>query len=180
MSEQEKKIAIMLANNFDYDEFSLLHSCFLDAGFFVSVVADKEDVKLQDWRGSSEILTEVSFEEARSYDFDAAVIPGRFSPDEIRLSQPAIFFVKDIFNEGKLVGAIDHGAQVLISAGILRNKDVTGWYSIKDDLINAGGDYLDEPIVTDGNIITARGSADIQEFCKLMVDDLKGNVEEAA
>lgn len=180
MSEKEKKIAILLANNFDSDEFSLLHSCFLDAGFFVSIVAEKDDIKLQDWKGASEVTTEVSFEEARSYNFDAAIIPGRFSPDEIRINQSALFFVKDIYTEGKLLGAIDHGAQVLISADVLRNKDVTGWYSIKDDLINAGADYLDEPIVTDGNIITARSNADIQEFCKLMTDNLRGSVEEAA
>ena len=80
--------------------------------------------------------------------------------------------VKEFHKRGKLIAAICHGPQVLISAGIVKDRRMTCYAAVKDDLINAGAIYVDEPAVRDGNIITARVPDDLPEFCRLIIDFL--------
>jgi protease I len=178
MATTEKKVALILSDNFDADEFSALHRCLINAGILVSVVSEKENTTLHSWDKNTEVLSEVSYDEARSYGYDAAIISGRFSPDEIRTVDSALALVRDIFQEGKLVCAIDHGAQVLISAGFLGGKNIAGRHSIKVDLENAGAHYLNDPIVVDNNLVTGRSRNEINEFCEIIVKKIFGYREE--
>ena len=104
--------------------------------------------------------------------FDALIIPGGFSPDRLRVIPEVLKLVREFHEEGRLIAAICHGPQVLISAGIVKDRRMTCYIAVKDDLVNAGAIYVDEPAVRDGNIITARVPDDLPEFCRLIIDSL--------
>jgi protease I len=97
---------------------------------------------------------------------------GGFSPDALRVNSEVLEFVKETYNKGKIVAAICHGPQVLISAGLVKGRRVTSYVAVKDDLINAGAVFVDEPAVRDGNIITARVPDDLPDFCQLIIEAL--------
>ena len=94
-------------------------------------------------------------------EFDAAVIPGGFAPDKIRMRHAMVDFIRDIVKAGKPVAAISHGAQLLISVNAVRDRKITCWPSIAIDVKNAGGLYMDRQVIVDGNIITARKIDDV-------------------
>src|SRR5581483_298513 len=107
----------------------------------------------------------------KANDADAFVIPGGFSPDYLRVDTKALELVAAAHRAGKLIAAICHGPQVLISVDrmyhtdIVRNRKVTSYAAVRDDLQNAGGQYLDVPAVRDGTVITGRVPDDLPEFC---------------
>jgi protease I len=103
---------------------------------------------------------------------DGIIFPGGYSPDALRLNQDTIELVRDCHRRGKLLAAICHGPWVLISAGIMKGKRATGYVAVRDDLINAGAEYIDKPMVRDGNIVTGRVPDDLPEFCQGIIDAL--------
>ncbi len=116
---------------------------------------------------------ELSIKKAKADDFDAVVIPGGYAPDILRRYAEVNNFVIDMYKKKKLVATICHGGWVLVSAGILRGKKVTGFYAIKDDLINAGAKFIDKEVVVDGNLITSRNPYDLPAFCTQIIKKLK-------
>ena len=110
--------------------------------------------------------------EADPQDFDCLVIPGGWAPDRLRRHAEVLDFVRKLHEKGKIIAAICHGPQVLISAGILKGKKVTCVSAIKDDVINAGAEYEDSPVVRDENIITSRVPRDLPFFCKEIIKAL--------
>ncbi|MEM0459248.1 MAG: type 1 glutamine amidotransferase domain-containing protein [Thermofilaceae archaeon] len=113
-----------------------------------------------------------NIEEVKPEDFDAIIIPGGFSPDHLRIDERVLSFVRRAHELGKIIAAICHGPQVLISAGLVKGRKVTAYKAVKDDLINAGAVFIDEPAVRDGNIITGRVPDDLPEFCLLIIEAL--------
>ncbi len=97
-------------------------------------------------------------------DFDALVIPGGFAPDFLRRHEAVIKFVKQIAEQNKPIAAICHGPWVLCSTSALRGKKATCFFAIKDDVINAGANYVDAEVVRDGNLITSRKPDDLPVF----------------
>jgi protease I len=111
-------------------------------------------------------------EDTSAKDYDVVIIPGGvWNPDTLRGDAKAIGFVQDAAAVGKIVAAICHGPWVLSDAGLTRRRRVTGWWSIKPDLENAGATFIDEPAVTDGKIVTARAPIDLAAFVHA-IDDL--------
>jgi len=117
-------------------------------------------------------FTLANLEEINSSDVDAIVIPGGFSPDVLRIHQGCLDLVKSLYEKNKIIAAICHGPQVLISAGIVRGKSITSYAAVRDDLINAGANYEDSPVVIDGNIITSRVPDDLPDFCLKIIEKL--------
>ena len=115
------------------------------------------------------ITVDTHIDEVQAKDFDAVIVPGGWAPDYIRRSQVAIEFVAEMARTGKLVAAICHGGWVLISANILKGKQVTSVSAIKDDMINAGALWLDKDVVVDDNLITSRKPDDLPIFCKTIL-----------
>lgn len=109
---------------------------------------------------------------AKSQDFAGLLVPGGFMPDKLRRDPKVLSLTSEFFAQGKLVAFICHGGWIPISAKILNGKRVTGSRGIKDDLENAGGIWLDEPVVVDGNLISSRTPLDLAPFAKAMVDFL--------
>lgn len=104
---------------------------------------------------------EVAAHEVDPRDLAGLIIPGGYAPDRLRRSKEVLELVRAIDEAGKPLAAICHAGWVLISAGVIRGRRLTGYHSIKDDLINAGAEYVDEPLVISGNLITSRGPADL-------------------
>ena len=101
--------------------------------------------------------------------YDGVVIPGGYAPDVMRRYPEMVKIVKEAYQEGKMIAAICHAGWMLVSAGILKGKKVTGFIAIKDDLVNAGAEYVDAEVVRDGNLITSRKPDDLPAFCREMI-----------
>jgi len=104
--------------------------------------------------------------------YDGVVIPGGYAPDMMRRYPEMVRIVRDAHQKGKVIAAICHAGWMLVSAGILKGKKATCFFAIKDDLINAGANYVDEEVVKDGNLITSRKPDDLPAFCRELIDSL--------
>ena len=118
-------------------------------------------------------VSDKGVKDVRADDFDAVVIPGGFAPDFIRRHADMIQFVQQLANKGKLLAAICHGPWVLCSTNALRGKKATCFFAIKDDVINAGANYVDEVVIRDGNVITSRKPDDLPAFIQAIFSALK-------
>jgi len=104
-------------------------------------------------------------------DYDALVLPGGVAnPDALRMDADAVGFVRDFVASGKPVAAICHAPWTLVEAGSLSGKRVTSWPSLQTDIRNAGGDWVDEEVVVDGNLISSRNPDDLPAFTKALLD----------
>ena len=119
------------------------------------------------------VVADLSIDAVQPADFDAVVIPGGFAPEGLRKSPAIVKFVKEMNERGALVAAICHAGWVLASAGIAKGRRLTCVSLIKDDVIHAGGQYVDEPVVRDGNLITSRLPGDLQDFGRAIVEYLE-------
>jgi len=111
--------------------------------------------------------------EVKASDLAGLVIPGGYAPDRLRRSEAVLELVRTIDDAGKPLAAICHAGWVLISAGVIKGRRLTGYHSIKDDLTNAGAQYVDEPVVISGNLITSRGPGDLPAWMKAFVEAVK-------
>jgi len=126
------------------------------------------------------IAPDMRIEDARAEDFDALVLPGGVrNPDALRTNAAAIALIRDFDRAGKPIAAICHGPWLLIEADLVRGRTVTGWPSIRTDLFNAGGNVVEQPVVTDGHIITSRKPDDVEAFTSAIVNAVE-SVEAAA
>ncbi len=104
-------------------------------------------------------------------DYDALVLPGgTVNPDQLRMNQDAVGFVKAFVATGKPVAALCHGPWTLVEADVVRGRRVTSWPSIRTDLRNAGAEVVDEQVVIDGQFLTSRSPADLPAFCLAIVE----------
>jgi protease I len=117
--------------------------------------------------------------EVRAGQFDAVIIPGGYAPDRMRRHTSMVSLVKRAVEKGKVVAAICHGGWMLASAEVLQGKTVTGFFSIRDDLVHAGATYVDVEVAVDGNIITSRKPDDLPAFCRTIIVALAGEVSPA-
>src|SRR3954453_14689566 len=118
---------------------------------------------------------DASAEEVNADDFDALIVPGGFAPDHMRLSQPMSALVRDVYEQGKLTAAICHGGWMLCSAGAVKGGRGTGYDPIRPDVENAGGEWVDEAVVIDGNLITSRTPPDIPIFLAAIISYLEND-----
>src|SRR5437773_8197530 len=106
-------------------------------------------------------------------DFDILIIPGGYAPDHMRRCEPMIRLTSNMVEQGKVVAAICHGPWLLCSTQALKGRRVTCFFSIKDDVINAGGNYLDAEVVRDGNLITSRKPDDLPAFMQAVLQAVR-------
>lgn len=154
------------------EEIELLYPKYRLVEEGVKVKVAGPEVRVFKGKNGYPIKADVSFDEINVDDYDALVIPGGYAPDRIRRNKVAIELTKRFYESGKVVAFICHAGWVPISAGILRGKKVTGFFSIKDDLVNAGAEYIDSEVVVDGNLISSRGPDDLPAFCRAIISAL--------
>lgn len=118
------------------------------------------------------ITVDLSVDEVRASDYDALVIPGGYAPDIMRRSEKLLDVTRQIHAAHKTIAFICHAGWVPISAGILRGRRVTSVRAIRDDLVNAGAEWIDEPVVVDGNLISSRTPPDLPHFCRALIKAL--------
>jgi protease I len=118
-------------------------------------------------------VADVAAKDVTADRFHAVVIPGGFAPDFIRRSEPMLQLVRDLAAQNKPIAAICHGPWVLCSTPALRGKTATCFFAIKDDVINAGANYVDREVVVDGNLITSRKPDDLPAFVVALMQALQ-------
>ncbi len=137
------------------------------------IVAGLEAGALYTGKNGYPCRSDISFGSFAPKEYDAMLVPGGFAPDRIRRDPRVLALVRELHAAGRLIGFICHAGWVLISAGILRGRRATSTVGIRDDMINAGAAWVDQPLVVDGNLVSARTPADLAVFAKGMVDWLK-------
>jgi protease I len=168
-----KRIAILVEQDFEDSELVEPLRAMKDAGAKVVIVGSGSQESYQGKRGTATIRVDVTADKVSAEDFDAVIVPGGYAADKMRLHQPMIDLVKEAHDHGKVVAAICHGPQLLISANIVKGRRVTSWPSVAVDLTNAGAAWVDKPLVQDGNLITSRKPADLPRFNKAIIEALK-------
>jgi protease I len=163
-----KKIGILIADL--YNEFEVIYPLYRvkEAGYEAVLIGP--EVKEYHSKVGLLLKADRAAKEVQPEELEGIVVPGGFAPDFLRRDQATLDLVKKIYDSGKPVASICHGGWVLISAGIVRGKRLTGFMAIKDDLINAGGQYFDEPVVVDRNLVTSRRPEDLPFFMKAFLE----------
>jgi len=168
-----KRIAILAEEGFEDSELVEPMRAMKNADARVVIVGSGTKETYKGKRGRATVTVDTTADKVNAKDFDGIIVPGGNAPDKMRLHQSMVDLVKAAHNAGKLVAAICHGPQLLISADIVRGRHVTSWPSIAVDLRNAGANWVDAPVVQDGNIITARKPADLPRFNKAIIQALQ-------
>ncbi len=168
-----KKVAILVDNYFEEAEMTGPMKALNDAGAKTEIIA--AEPKHGEVQGLNHVdkghtfKIDKTLEEANIDDYDALVLPGgAVNADQLRMQYKALEWVKNIVERGKPLAVICHAPWVLASAGVANGRRLTSFYTIQDDLKNAGADWIDEEVVIDGNIITSRTPDDIPAFNKAL------------
>jgi protease I len=164
-----KRVAMLVEEEFEDRELTGPLEALRAAGVIVTVVGSAAAAEYRGKRGQAIVKADIAAGAANANDFDALVIPGGHAPDRMRLRHAMVDLARDTMAAGKLVAAICHGPQLLISADVLRGRTLTCWPSIAVDVKNAGGLYVDRPVVEDGNLITSRKPDDVPAFTEAIV-----------
>ena len=171
MSAQGKKIAVLVADLYQELEFWYPYYRLKEAGCEV-VAVGSEAGKAYKSKNGYPARADRAASDVRAEEFDAVVIPGGYAPDLMRRDEHMVRFVREMHERGRVVAAICHAGWVLVSADVLRGKRATSFFSIRDDVRNAGAEWVDEPVVRDGNLITSRFPDDLPAFCRAILEAL--------
>jgi protease I len=168
-----KRLVILVEEGFEDSELIEPLRSMKNAGAKVVIVGSGSQESYRGKRENATVPADTTADKVKAEDFDAVIIPGGYAPDKMRLHQSMVELVRKAHDLGKVVAAICHGPQLLISADIVRGRRVTSWPSVAVDLRNAGAEWIDAPVVQDGNIITSRKPADLPRFNKAIIEALR-------
>jgi len=167
-----KKVAILAADGFEQVELTEPRKALQDAGADTKVVSPAEG-RVKGWNHKDwgdEISVDVALKSAEPEDFDALLLPGGvMNPDHLRMDPDAVKFVRGFVDAGKPIAAICHGPWTLIEAGAVQGRTLTSWPSLKTDITNAGGNWVDQEVVTSRGLVTSRKPGDIPAFNREMI-----------
>ena len=164
-----KRVAILVEDEFEDRELTGPLDALRSAGATVTIVGPTAGTEFRGKRGQAVVTAGIAAGAARMKDFDALVIPGGHAPEKMRMRQAMVDLVRDAMDAVKPVAAICHGPQLLISANVLGGRTLTCWPAIAIDVKNAGGLYVDKPVVEDGNLITSRKPDDVPAFSDAII-----------
>lgn len=167
MNGSGKKIAVALANNYEDVEATSPIEALEKAGAEVTIIGTEKG-QITGKKGDTQTATK-TFDEVSPDEFDMLLIPGGGSPENLRINDAAVGFTREFANSGKPVASICHGPQLLISAKVVTGRRLTAVNKIRDDIVNAGGLYVDEELTEDGNLITSRTPADLPVFNEALI-----------
>lgn len=175
-SIKQAKILIMATDGFEQSELFVPLEKLRAAGATVQIAAPKKgEIKgwdKTDWGRS--VPVDLEIDDVDADDFDALVLPGgQINPDVLRINEKAVELVLDFIDSEKIVAAICHAPWLLVEADAVEGRTLTSWPSVKTDIENAGGDWVDEEVVVDDNIITSRSPKDLDAFIGKIIEEIE-------
>ncbi len=178
---QGKKIAILATDGFEQVELTEPKKALEEAGATTHVVSLKEG-EIKGWKFTEwgdKVRVDKTLDNAKPSEYDALLLPGGvINPDKLRMQPKAVSFVKEFAASGKPVAAICHGPWLLVEAGVVKGRTITSWPSLHTDIANAGGRWVDEPVVTDKNFTTSRKPDDIPVFNERIIQQFSTSPQE--
>ena len=177
---QQAKILIMATDGFEQSELMVPQQKLSEAGAAVEGAAPKSRMNAGDIRGWDEkdwgksVKVDKDIESIDPSAYDALVLPGgQINPDKLRVEQKAIEVIRAFYSSGKVIAAICHAPWLLVEAGVIKGKKCTSYHSIKTDVMNAGGQWRDETVVTDQGVITSRNPGDLDAFVSKIIEEIR-------
>ena len=168
-----KKVAMLVTDAFEQIELTSPRQALMDAGAEVKIISNKAG-EVQGFKGKEKadsFKVDFTFEQANPDDFDALMLPGgAYNSDKIRMVKEAQQWVQTFDRTNKPMAVICHAPWLLISAGVAKGRRLTSYYTLQDDLRNAGATWMDEPMVRDRNLVTSRNPDDLPQFNQAMVE----------
>lgn len=172
MADQAKKVAFLLANDFEDSEMKNPYDAIIKNGHEAVIISLEKGAELTGKNGEAAYTSHMSAEEADPSDFDAVVIPGGKSPARMLDNAHVIEFIKEMDKEGKTIAAICHGPQLLVKARLLDGRNLTAFPELHAEINDAGGRFIDKAVVVDENLITSRTPEDEPFFIEETVNKL--------
>jgi protease I len=174
MRLQGKKIATLVAQDVEDLEYYVPLMRLQEEG--AQVLTAALDLKPLHGKNGLEIKPDATIESLNADELFALIVPGGWAPDKLRRHSVVTDLVRKMDSQGKTIGIICHGGLIAISAGIMEGRRATGSLGIKDDIVNAGGIWVDEAAFQEGNLVWGRVVADIPDFCRELVEALTEKV----
>ena len=176
-----KRVAILVTDGFEQVEMTEPRKALEDAGVRTDLVSPARG-KVKGWQHTKwgdEFPVDVPLSHVNADDYDALVLPGGVAnPDALRVDEDAVGFVTGFFEEGKPVAVICHGPWTLVEGDLVRGRTLTSWPSLKTDIVNAGGEWVDEEVHVDGGLVTSRKPDDLPAFCATLVEEFAAGPHE--
>jgi protease I len=175
-----KRIAFIATNMFEQVELTEPWRTVVEAGGTPELISLKEG-QIQGFNhyDKADLFTvDRTIEEAQPGEYDGLVLPGGVgNPDTLRLDENVVQFIREFVESGKPTAVICHGPWTLVEAGVVRDRTLTSWPSLRTDIRNAGGNWVDEEVVVDDRLITSRKPADLPAFCAKLVEEVAEGVD---
>lgn len=178
-----KQVAILVDNYFEQAEFEVPLKTLQSHGVAVDVIATKQKglTALQHIHQGNAFTADILLEEASAANYDALVLPGGVvNADRLRMDNTARQWVCDFLDRGKTVAAICHAPWLLVSADAVEGRRLTSYYTLQDDIRNAGGEWADFPVLVDHTLITSRQPDDLPDFCNALLQALDAKATQKA
>lgn len=166
------KVAFVLGEDFEDDEFRVPYDRIRGAGHEVVIVGVKSGSMVEGKRGREKVAIQATANDVRPEDFALLVIPGGYSPDHLRMDINIVRFVREFGLMDRPIAAVCHGPSLLIEADLVDGRRLTSWPSIHADLVNAGAHWEDAQVIEDGNLLTSRKPGDLDAFCGAILNRL--------